>query len=148
MAEVSGLRLDAKEIGSGPQKQIAVTVSDSSRHAVPIAVRIYFVGKAPNAGARFIYGSSELTINLRGAPAASAKVDVPGLKSDPYKRAPKGFVYVGVGDAEGWIVTAQTNGKTFQARASSPALLNVAQGRAHNSLQAMIADYEKRSAGR
>jgi hypothetical protein len=109
-------------------------------------VRVYFVGKAPNAGARFIYSDAELSINLRGAPAASAKVDVPTLKSDPYKRAPKGFAYVGVGDAEGWIVTAQTNGKTFQIRASSLALLNVAQGRSHDSLQAMIADYEKRSA--
>jgi hypothetical protein len=68
------------------------------------------------------------------------------LKSDPYKRAPKGFAYVGVGDAEGWIITTQTNGKTFQTRASSPALLNVAQGRSHDSLQAMIADYAKRSA--
>jgi len=145
-AEVSGPRMDANEIGTGPQKQIAVTISDSSRHAAPIAVRVYFVGKAPNTGARFIYSDAELSINLRGAPTASAKVDVPALKSDPHKRAPKGFAYVGVGDAEGWIVTAQTNGKTFQARASSPALLNVAQGRSHDSLSAMIADYEKRSA--
>ena len=145
-ADASGLRMDANEIGSGPQKQIAVTVSDSSRHAAPIAVRVYFVGKAPNAGALFIYSDAELSINLRGAPAASAKVDVPGLKSDPYQRAPKGFAYVGVGDAEGWIVIAQTKGKTFQMRASSPALLNVAQARSHDSLQAMIADYEKRSA--
>lgn len=148
IAEVSGLRMDASEIGSGPQKQIAVTISDSSRHAAPIAVRVYFIGKAPNAGARFIYSDAELSIKLRGAPSAGAKVDVPGLNSDPYKRAPKGFAYVGLGDAEGWIVTAQTNGKTFQIRASSAALLNVAQGRSHDSLQAMIADYEKRSAER
>ncbi|HYJ04191.1 MAG TPA: hypothetical protein VEX43_03600 [Chthoniobacterales bacterium] len=145
-ADVLGLRMDANEIGSGPQKQIAVTVSDSSRHAAPIAVRVYFVGKAPNAGARFIYSNAELSVHLRGAPVASAKVDVPALKSDPHRRAPKGFAYVGVGDAEGWIVTAQTNGKTFQMRASSAALLNVAQGRSHDSLSAMIADYEKRSA--
>jgi hypothetical protein len=144
--ELSGLRMDANEIDSGPQKQIAVTISDSSGHAAPIAVRVYFVGKAPNAGARFIYSDAELSINLRGAPTASAKVDVPGLKSDPYKRAPKGFAYIGVGDAEGWIVTAQTNGSIFQMRASGPVLLNVAQGRSHDSLQAMIVDYEKRSA--
>jgi hypothetical protein len=109
-------------------------------------VHVYFVGKAPNAGARFIYAHVDLSINLRGASAASAKIDVPGLKSDPSKRPPRGFVYVGVGDAEGWIATAQTNGKTFQVRASIPALLDVAQGRSHDSLQAMIADYEKRSA--
>ena len=145
-ADVSGLRMDAKEIGSGPQKQVVVTVSDSSRHAGGIAVHVYFVGKAPNAGARFIYAHSDLSINLKGAPAASAKVNVSGLKSDPSKRAPHGFVLMGVGDAEGWIATAQTNGKTFQARASSSALLDVAQGRSHDSLQAMIADYEKRSA--
>ena len=147
-AGVSGLRLDANETGSGPQKQIAITVGDSTRHAAPIAVHVYFVGKAPNAGARFIYLDAELSINLRGAPTARATVDVPVLKSDPYKRAPKGFAYVGVGDAEGWIVTAQTKGKTFQTRASSPALLNVAQGRSQDSLSAMIADYQKRSAAR
>jgi hypothetical protein len=145
-AAVSGLRMDAKEIGSGPMKQVVVTVIDSSRHAGAIAVHVYFVGKAPNAGPRFIYAHSDLFINLRDAPAASAKVDVPGLKSDSSKRAPQGFVYVGVGDAEGWIATAQTSGKTFQVRASSPALLDVVQGRSHDSLQAMIADYEKRSA--
>jgi hypothetical protein len=146
-ANATGLRLDAKEIGSGPQKQVVVTVSDSSRHAGAIAVHVYFVGKAPNAGARFIYAHSDLSIKLRGAPAASARVDVPGLKSDPSKRAPQGFVLMGVGDAEGWIATAETNSKTFEARASIPALLDVAQGRSHDSLQAMIADYEKRSAG-
>jgi hypothetical protein len=144
-AEVSGLRMDAKEVSSGPQKQIAVTVTDSSRHAGPITVHVYFVGRAPNAGARFIYSSSELTINLRGASTATGKVDVPGLKSDPYKRAPKGFAYVGVGDAEGWIVAASSKGRIFQTRASSDALLNAAQG---NSLKAMVADYEERSAGR
>jgi hypothetical protein len=146
-ANVTSLRLDAKEIGSGPQKQVVVTVSDSSRHAGAIAVHVYFVGKAPNAGARFIYAHADLSIKLRGAPAASAKVDVPGLKSDPSKRAPQGFVLMGVGDAEGWIATAETNSKTLEARASIPALLDVAQGRSHDSLQAMIADYEKRSAG-
>jgi len=146
-ADVTGLRLDAKEIGSGPQKQVVITVTDSSRHAGAIAVHVYFVGKAPNAGARFIYAHSDLSIKLRGAPAASAKVDVPGLKSDPSKRAPQGFVLVGVGDAEGWIATGETNSKTFQARASIPALLNVAEGRSHDSLQAMIDDYKKRSTG-
>jgi hypothetical protein len=143
---VSGLRMEAKESGASAQKQIAITVHDSSRSAGAIDVHVYFVGKAPNAGARFIYADAELSIKLKGAPAASAEVDVPGLKSDPNKRAPKGFAYVGVGDAEGWIVTARTNGRTFQMRASSPALLNVAQGRSHDSLSAMIADYEKRSA--
>lgn len=147
-ADVSGLRMDATETGSGPQKQIAVTVSDSSRHPAPIVVRVYFVGKAPNAGARFIYSDAELSINLRGAPTASATVEVPALKSDPNKRAPKGFAYVGVGDAEGWIVAAQTKGKTFQMRASTSALLDVAQGHSRDSLSAMVADYEKRSAVR
>jgi hypothetical protein len=147
-ADVSGLRMDATQTSSGPQKQIAVTVSDSSRHAAPIAVHVYFIGKAPNAGARFIYSDAELSINLRGAPTASATVEVPALNSDPHRRAPKGFAYVGVGDAEGWIVAAQTKGKVFQMRASNSALLDVAQGRSHDSLQAMIADYEKRSAGR
>ncbi|HMG04229.1 MAG TPA: hypothetical protein VK581_02135, partial [Chthoniobacterales bacterium] len=72
-------------------------------------------------------------------------VSVPALKSDPSKRAPHGFVLLGVGDMDGWIATAQTKGGTIQPRASSPALLEVAQGKSHDSLGNMIADYEKRS---
>jgi hypothetical protein len=140
-----GLRMEAREIGSGAQKQIVVTVSDPSRKAGPITAHVYFIGKAPNGGARFIYAHSDLSVNLKGAAAASAKVNVPELKSDPTRRAPTGFVLTGVGDMEGWIATAQTNGKTFQVRASSPALLDVAQERSHDSLNAMIADYEKRT---
>jgi hypothetical protein len=68
------------------------------------------------------------------------------LKSDPTKRVPAGFVSTGVGEMDGWIVTAETNGKRFQVRASSPALLDVAQGKSHDSLDSMIADYEKRMA--
>jgi hypothetical protein len=144
--EISGLHMDAKEIGSAPQKRIALTVSDSSRHAGAIAVKVYFVGKEQHAGLRFVYASSDLFINLRGAARAGAEVSVPPLKSDLFKHAPHGFVYVGVGEMEGWIATAQTNGKTIEARASSTALLDVAQGRSHDSLSAMIADYENRSA--
>ncbi len=95
---------------------------------------------------RFIYAHSDLSMNLRGAAEASAKVDVPELKSDPSRRAPKGFVLTGVGDVDGWIVTSQANNTTFQVRASNPALLDVAQGKSHDSLDSMIADYEKRTA--
>jgi hypothetical protein len=144
--ESSSLRMEAKEIGSGAQKQIVVTVGDSSRKAGAIAAHVYFIGKAPNGGARFIYAHSDLSINLRGAANASTKVNLARLKSDPTRRAPLGFVLAGVGDMEGWIATAQTNGKTFQVRASSPALLDVAQGKSQDSLNAMIADYEKRIA--
>lgn len=63
MISGSNLRMDAKEIGSGAQKQIAVTVSDPSGKAGMIAVRVYFVGKAPIDGARFIYAHSDLSIN-------------------------------------------------------------------------------------
>ncbi len=142
----SNLQMDAKEIGSGAQKQIALTVSDSSRKAGAMAVRVYFVGKAPNEGGRFIYAHADLSINLRGTSNASAKVIVPALKSDPNRRAAYRHVLAGVGDMEGWIATGQTNGKTFQARASSPALRDVANGKSQDSLNAMIADYEKRSA--
>ena len=142
----AGVRLSANEIGSGPQKRIVVTVSDPSRKTGAITAHVYFIGKAPNGGARFIYAHSDLSINLKGASDASAKVSVRALKSDPTKRAPHGFVLLGVGDMDGWIVTAHTKGRTIQARASSPALLEVAQGKSHDSLNAMIADYEKRSA--
>jgi hypothetical protein len=141
----SDLQMDANEIGSGAQKQIAVTVTDPSHKAGPIAIHLYFVGKAPNEGPRFIYAHSDLSINLRGTSNASANVNVPALKSDPNRRAPYRHVFTGVGDMEGWIATAQTNGKTFQVRASTPALLNVAQGKSQDSLIVMIADYEKRS---
>jgi hypothetical protein len=146
MIDGSNLGMDAKEIGSGAQKQIAVTVSDPSHKAGAMAVHVYFIGKAPNEGARFIYAHSDLSINLRGTSNASAKANVPALKSDPTRRAPYGYVLAGVGEMEGWITTAQTNGKTFQVRASSPALLDVAQGKSQDSLNAMIADYENRTA--
>ena len=116
-----GLRLDAQEIRAGTRRQVVVAVSDSSRHAGAITVHVYFVGKAPNAGARFIYASSELSIMLKGAPAVRAEVDVPALKSEPRKRSPpKGFAYLGVGDAEGWIISAEINGHVLQTRASIP----------------------------
>jgi hypothetical protein len=146
MIDGSGLRMDGKEIGAGAQKQIAITVSDPLGKAGGIAVHVYFIGKPPNEGARFIYAHSDLSVNLRGTSNASAKVNLAALKSDPTRRAPYGHVFTGVGDMEGWIATAQTNGKTFQVRASSPALLDVAQGKSQDSLNAMIADYEKRLA--
>ena len=109
-------------------------------------MHVYFIGKAPNEGAGFIYAHSDLSINLRGTSSASAKVNAAALKSDPTTRVPHGYVLAGIGDMEAWIATAQTNGQTFQVRASSPALLDVAQERSHESLRAMVADYEKRSA--
>ena len=142
----SGLRMEAKEIGLGAQKQILVTVGDPGNKAGAIAVHVYFVAKGPNGGARFIYANSDLLVKLRGSGEASAKVNMAELKSDPTRRAPVGFVLAGVGEMDGWIAIAQTNGKTFQVRASSPALLDVAQERSHDSLNAMIADYEKRTA--
>lgn len=142
----SNLRMDANEIGAGAQKQIVVTVSDPSHKAGAIAVHVYFVGKAPNEGPRFIYAHSDLSVSLRGTSNANAKVNLPALKSDPNRRAPYGYVLSGVGDVEGWIATAQTNGKTFQVRASSPGLLAVAQGTSQDSLNAMVVDYEKRAA--
>jgi hypothetical protein len=147
MVAGSSVRMEAKETGSGAQKKIVVTFSDPSGKAGAIAAHVYFIGKAPNGGARFIYAHSDLSINLRGAAVASAKVNVVELKSDqPTKRAPAGFAYTGVGEMEGWIATAQENGKMFSVRASSPALRDVAQERSHDSLKAMVADYEKRTA--
>lgn len=142
----SGLHLEAKEIVFGVPRRIVVTIRDSSGKARPITAHVYFIGKAPSAGLRFIYAHSDLSVNLRGASEASAKVDVAELKSDPTKRVPAGFVSTGVGNMDGWIVTAETNGKRFQVRASSSALLDVAQGKSHDSLDSMIADYEKRMA--
>jgi hypothetical protein len=144
MVPGSDLRLDAKEIGSGAQKQILVTVNDLSRKAGATEAHVYFVGKAPESGDRFIYAHADLSINLKGTSEASAKVTVAELKSDPAKRPPAGYAFTGVGDMEGWIVTAQTKAKLFSVRASSPALLRVVQS--HDALNAMVADYEKRTA--
>jgi hypothetical protein len=141
----SGGTMDAQETGSGPQKKIVITVKNSARTAGPIAVHIYFVGKGPK-GERFIYGDADLSVNLRGAPQASATVDVPELKSDPNRRAPKGFVLAGIGTKEGWIGLAQTQGRTFATKASTASLLEVAQGKSKDSLPAMISEYRNRAA--
>lgn len=142
----SGLRLEAKEIVAGASRQVGVNIRNPTRQAGAIAVHVYFIGRAPNGGLRFIYADSDLSVNLKGATEATAKVNVPELKSDPTKRAPMGFALMGVGTKEGWIVTGQLNGKTFQALGSSPGLLDVAQGRSNSSLDAMIKDYAKRMA--
>jgi hypothetical protein len=145
-AEDLHLRMEAKEVGFGPQKRIVFSFKDSSLNAGPIAAHVYFIAKAPDGGARFIYAHSDLSVNLRSASEANASVDYQQLKSDPNRRAPVGFVLAGLGEMEGWIATAQTNGKTFRIRASGPALLDVAQGKSQDSLDAMIADYQRRAA--
>jgi hypothetical protein len=140
----SGGTMDAHETGSGAQKKIAITIKDPAHNPGAIAVHVYFVGKGPK-GERFIYAHADLAVNLRGAAQASATVDVPELKADPNRRAPKGFVLAGIGTSEGWIALAQTRGRTFASQASTPALLEVVQGKSKDSLPAMISDYQKRT---
>jgi hypothetical protein len=142
----AGLHFEAQEIVAGTSKQVAVNIKNPSRAAGAVGVHVYFIGRAPSGGPRFIYADSELSVHLKGATEANAKVAVPDLKSDPNKHAPVGFVLTGVGTKEGWIVIGQMNGKTFQALGSNPGLLDVAQGKARDSLNAMIKDYEKRMA--
>jgi hypothetical protein len=139
----SGGTMDAHETGSGAQKKIAITIKDPAHNSGAIAVHVYFVGKGPK-GERFIYAHADLAVNLRGAAQASATVDVPELKSDPNRRAPKGFVLTGGGTSEGWIALAQTHGRTIATKASAPALLEVAQGKSKDSLPAMISEYKNR----
>jgi hypothetical protein len=150
-SEISGgdstVRMEAHQTGSGAQKKIAITIKDTAGNAAPIAAHVYFVGKAPN-GARFIYAHADLSMNLHGTSQANAEVDVPELKSDPNRRAPKGFVLTGIGTMEGWIALAQTHGRTVSTAASTPALLEVVQGKSKDSLPAMISDYEKRPVAR
>ena len=139
----SSIKMEAHETGSGPQKKIAITIRDPGHTAGAIAVHVCFVGKAPN-DSRFIYADADLSVNLHGTSQASATVDLPELKSDPNRRAPKGFVLAGIGTMEGWIALAQIDGRTVATQASAPALLEVLQGKSKDSLPAMISDYEKR----
>jgi hypothetical protein len=140
----SGGTMDAHETGSGAQKKIVISIKDSAHPTDAIAVHVYFVGKGPK-GERFIYAHADLSVNLRGTSQASATVDVPELKPDPNRRAPKGFVLAGIGTSEGWIALAQTQGQTIALEASTPALLEVAHGKSKDSLQAMISDYQNRA---
>jgi hypothetical protein len=68
------------------------------------------------------------------------------LKSEPTKRAPTGFAYTGIGRWKVGSRLPRKMAKHFRRRASSPALLDVTQGKSQDSLNAMILDYEKRSA--
>jgi hypothetical protein len=140
----SGGTMDAHETGSGAQKKIAITIKDPAHNSGAIAVHVYFVGKGPK-GERFIYAHADLAVNLRGAAQANTTVDVPELKSDPNRHAPKGFVLAGIGTSEGWIALAQSNGRTIATKASSPALLEVPQGKSKDSLPAMISEYQNRA---
>jgi hypothetical protein len=49
--------------------------------------------------------------------------------------------------ASAWIATAQTKRQDIPNARLKPALLDVAQGKSQDSLNAMIANYEKRTAG-
>lgn len=140
----SGGTMDAHETGSGTQKKIVITIKDPPHNAGAIAVHVYFVGKAPK-GERFIYAHADLSVNLRGTSQASAEVDIPELKSDPNRRAPKGFVLSGIGTKEGWIALAQTKGRTIATQASTPALLEVIHGKSKDFLSTMISEYEQRA---
>ncbi len=143
----SGLRLEAKEV-DGPRKRIAITVGDPSGSAPRIVVNAYFIGRAPNDGPRFIYADSEVSFDLHGLSSAQAEINVAELRHDRIKRRPpKGLVYTGIGEAEGWIVTGASDAKLLQMRASSPALLALAKTGSSDSLAAMIADYRKRQQG-
>ena len=84
-------------------------------------------------------------VTPRGTSQASAEVEVPELKSDPNRRAPKGFVLAGIGTSEGWIALAQIQGRTIASEASTPALLEVAHGKSKDSLPAMNSEYQNRA---
>lgn len=141
----NGVQVEAKETGSGSSRQVVVTFRDSSAKAGAISAHVYFIGQAPHGGARFIYAHSDVSVNLNGLPEASAKVEVPALKSDPTRRAPHGYALIGIGESEGWIVISQVSGTKLPTRASNAALARVAAGKSTDSLEEMIADYKTRS---
>jgi hypothetical protein len=140
----SKVSMEAHETSSPGQKKLVITIKDPGHTAGAITAHVYFVGKAPSRD-RFVYAHADLDVNLHGVSQAGAQVEVPELKSDPNRRVPKGFVLAGIGTMEGWVALAQTHGRTVAIQASTPALLEVLQGKSKDSLPAMVSDYEKRS---
>ncbi len=135
-------KLPSRGVSNQTRRRIAITLSDPSRKASPITAQVYFIARRSSDTPRFIYAHADLTLNLRGSAEARTEVEVPELKPDrPKKSPPLGFVFTGVGKADGWIAIAQTNGETFQVRASSPALLEVGEGKSRDSLEALAAAY-------
>lgn len=160
----SSLNLEAHETGTGvltqskwetghgsygrdyrQRKKIVVTIRDLSRKAPPLIAHVYFVARPLNGEPKFIYGHSELPIDLGGQLEASADVVAPDLKSSVQNYATRGKQNVAGAEINGWIVVGECNKQPFLVRASNQTLLEIAQGnpRQSSSLPAMIADYQK-----
>jgi hypothetical protein len=111
-------------------------------------VTVYFIAHPvfqPNT--RFIYDRQLFSPQFRGRTEVSGPVNAEGLSSRVLKLALIGEAYSKGADFDGWIVIGSYNGETFDIRASSETLLEVAQEnpRQKQSLAKMVAGYERAS---
>lgn len=162
----SSLNLEAHEIGTTNARQshwetdwgsydrdyfrgkcVLITVRDMSRKVPRCELTAYFIAKPagrPDAE-RFIYDSKTVPVDFRGRMEVIGPIYSRELKANIQNYALAGIRHASGADMEGWIIVGSLDNKTFQVRASSQALLEIAQEnpRQTQSLQAMIAEYEK-----
>ncbi len=141
----AGLSLEAHEVGTADgtynrwyidsmnysrdflrQKTLLITVRDFSRSVPLVNIHVYFIAH-PNERETplFVYGHVVVPIELGGELEIRGTVDAPPLPANITNlgnlRLPHGS------DIDGWIVAGQSNGQTFQTRASRQRLLDLAQ---------------------
>lgn len=133
-------------------KKILVTLHNLSRKPVPFAVTVYFIGKptvAPNSIGYdrrifFIYDRREHAgefhdeIELKGTFSSHA------VASNVTHYEALGVESASGADMIGWIAIGYSEGHYFGVAASNQELLQLAEGKSHQSFDKMIADYEKK----
>ncbi len=156
---LAGLSLEAHEIGTADgtynrwyidsitysrdflrQKTLLVTVRDFSRSVPFVNIHVYFIAH-PNERETplFVYGHVVVPVELGGELEIRGTVDAPPLPANITNLG--NFRLLHGSDIDGWIVVGESNGQTFQTRASRQRLLDLAQNDPQR-LAEMAADYD------
>ena len=122
-------------------KNLRITVRDVTRRVREAQLLVYFVAHPLPTGNRFIYSHRVLPVVFGNRIEITGEIPAPSIKSNEQNYALSGRRYSSGAVMDGWIVIGRVGSQVFDARASSQALLDIAQdnGRQPESLQAMIA---------
>ena len=121
-------------------KNLRITVRDVSRRVGEAQLLVYFVARPLPTGNRFIYSHRVLPVVFGNRIEITGEIPAPSIKSNEKNYALSGRRYSSGTVMDGWIVIGRVGSQVFDVRASSQALLDIAQdnGRQPESLQAMI----------
>jgi hypothetical protein len=161
----SPLSLDAHEVGTGDErytlweddyggydrdlfrsKGIVITLHDLSSKSPGVELSVYFIATPaaqPN-GRHFIYDRTEGFVKFDGQLEWKRGAAPRPLKANVQNYPLLERSYASGSDMDGWIVIAKnSSGSTFSAYASSQKLLEIAVGHGPESVDEMVAAYNK-----